>query len=100
MMKNTNVYISKTERHLLVRQYKHLGTSIFTDKALKYTGKDATAIRKHCYQHQHNSRLYNFQVRGNGVNNFHLQLRVFIDFENESIFKHCQRINAIIPFWQ
>ena len=44
MMKNTSVYIGKTERHLLVRQYKHLGTSIFTDKALKYPEKDATAI--------------------------------------------------------
>ena len=39
-----NVYIGKTKRHLLVRQYEHLGTSIFTDKALKYTEKDATAI--------------------------------------------------------
>ena len=42
---------------------------------LKYTKKDATAIRKHCYQHQHNSRLDNFQVLGNAVNNFHLKLK-------------------------
>ena len=70
-----SVYIGKTKRHLLVRQYEHLGTSIFTDKALKYTEKDATVIRKHCYQNQHNSRLDNFQVLGNAVNNFHLQLK-------------------------
>ena len=70
-----SVYIGKTKRHLLVRQYEHLGISIFTDKALKYTEKDATAIRKHCYQYQDNSRLDNFQVLGNAVNNFHLQLK-------------------------
>ena len=75
MMKNTSVYIGKTERHVLVRQYKHLGTSIFTDKVLKYTEKYATVIQKHCYQHQHNSCLDNFQVLGNGANNFHLQLK-------------------------
>ena len=70
-----SVYVGKTKQHLLVRQYEHLGTSIFTDKALKYTEKDATAVRKHCYQHQHNSRLDSFQVLGNAVNNFHLQLK-------------------------
>ena len=70
-----SVYIGKTKRHLLVHQYEHLGTSIFIDKALKYTEKDATAIRKQCYQHQHNNRLDNFQVLGNAVNNFHLQLK-------------------------
>ena len=70
-----SVYIGKTKRHLLVRQYEHLRTWIFSDKALKYTKKDAIAIWKRCYQHQHNSRLDNFQVLGNAVNNFHLQLK-------------------------
>ena len=70
-----SVYIGKTKWNLLVRQYEHWGTSIFTNKALKYAEKDATAIRKHCYQHQHDSRLDNFQVLGNSVNNFHLQLK-------------------------
>ena len=70
-----SVYIGKTKRNLLVRQYEDLGTSIFTDKALIYTEKDATTIRKHCYKHQHNSRLDNFQVLGNAVKNFHLQLK-------------------------
>ena len=60
---------------LSVRQYEHLGTSIFTDKVLKYTEKDATAIQEHCYQHQHNRCLDKFQVLGNAVNNFHLQLK-------------------------
>ena len=40
-----SVYIGKTKRHLLVRQYEHLGTSIFTDKALKYTEKDAKQFK-------------------------------------------------------
>ena len=39
-----SVYIGKTKRHYLVRQSEHLGTLIFTNKALKYTEKDATAI--------------------------------------------------------
>ena len=39
-----SVYIGKTKRLLLVCQYEHLGTSIFTDKALKYTEKYTTAI--------------------------------------------------------
>ena len=42
---------------------------------LKYTEKDDTAIQKHCYQHHHDSRLDNFQVLGNPVNSFHLQLK-------------------------
>ena len=73
-----NVYIGKSKQHLLVRQYEHLRTLIFTDKVLKYTEKDATTIRKHYYQHQHNSRHDNFQVLGNAVNNFHLQLKEFL----------------------
>ena len=70
-----NVYIGKTKRHLLVRQYEHLETSIFTDKQPKYAEKDATTVPKHYYQHQHNTRYDNFQVLGNAVNNFHLQLK-------------------------
>ena len=70
-----SVYIHKTKGHLLVRQYEYLGTLIFTDKGLKYAEKDATAIRKLCYQHEHNSCLENFQVLGNAVNNIHLQLK-------------------------
>ena len=37
-------YIGKTKQHFLVRQYKHLGTFILTDKALKYTDNGATSI--------------------------------------------------------
>ena len=69
-----SVYIGKTKQHLLVRQYEHLGTSIFADKALKHTEKDATTIRNYCYQHQYNSRLDNFQVLEDAVNSFHLHL--------------------------
>lgn len=70
-----SVCIGKTKRYLSVRQYEHLGTSIFTNKLLKYTEKSATAIRKHCYQHQHNSRLDNLKVLANAINNVHLQLK-------------------------
>ena len=70
-----SVYIGKTKRHLLVRQHKHLETTIFTDKELKYNEKDAGAIRKHCHQNQHNISLDNFKVLGNAINSFHLQLK-------------------------
>ena len=70
-----SVYIGKTKRHLLVRQYEHLGTSIFTDKPLKYNENDATAIKKHCHFNQHPDSLNNFKVLGNATNNFHLQLK-------------------------
>ena len=48
-----DVYIGETKRHFLVREYEHLGKSILTEKNLKYTEKDATAIRKHCHNHGH-----------------------------------------------
>lgn len=44
-----NVYIGKTKRYLIVCQYGHMGKSIATDKLLKCSDRDGTAIRKHCY---------------------------------------------------
>ena len=73
-----SVYVGKPKRHFLVRQNKYLGSLIFTDKALKYNQKNATAIQKHCCRHQHNSRPGNFKVLENAVNNFHLQLKDFL----------------------
>ena len=52
-----NVYIGKTKHHLIIQQYEHLGKSIATDKPLRYSDKDATAIRRHCHS------LYNFASR-------------------------------------
>ena len=46
-------HVSETKRHLLVRQYKHLGESVLTEKPSNYNDKDATAIRKHCHQNNH-----------------------------------------------
>ena len=71
-----SVCISKTKQHLFVCEYEHLGTLIFTNKAVKYNKKDSAAIRKHCYQHEHNGRLDDFKVLGNAVSNFHLQLKI------------------------
>ena len=65
-------YIGKTKRHLLVRQYEHLG---LTEKALKYTERDATAIRKHCHENKHRCSMDNFEIVGTAVNNFHLKLK-------------------------
>ena len=70
-----SVYIGKTKRHLLVRQYEHLGLSVLTNKALKYTEKDATVIRKHCHQCEHYCTVDNFKIVGNATNDFYLKLK-------------------------
>ena len=67
-----NVYIGKTKRHLIVRQYEHLGISIATDKPLRYGYKDAAAIRKHCHSLYHLASIDNFSILGNAMNNYHL----------------------------
>ena len=70
-----DVYIGETKRHFLVREYEHLGKSILTEKNLKYTEKDATAIRKHCYNHGHTADTSCFSFAGNTVNKYHLKLK-------------------------
>ena len=57
-----NVYIGKTKRHFIVRQYEHLGKSIVTDKPLRYSDKDATAIRKHFHSLDHFTSIDNFSI--------------------------------------
>ena len=69
------VYISKTKRHLYVRQYEHLGLLVLREKSLKYTEKDATAIRKHCHENKHCRNIENFEIVGTAVNYFHLKLK-------------------------
>ena len=69
------VYIGKTKQHLLVHQYEHLGLSVFSEKALEYTEKDVTAIRKHCYQNKKRCCVDNFEIVATAVNDFHLKLK-------------------------
>ena len=70
-----DVYIGETKRHLLVRQYEHLGRSILTEKPLKYNEKDATAVRKHCHQQNHPANSFCFSLIGNAANNYNLKLK-------------------------
>ena len=70
-----DVYIGETKRHLLVRQYKHLGRSIPTEKSLKRNEKDATAVRKRCHQENHPADTFCFSLIGNATNNYHLKLK-------------------------
>ena len=70
-----DVYLGETKRHLLVRQYEHLGKSILTEKPSKYNGKDTTVIRKHCHQNNHQADSSSFTLIGNASNNFHLKLK-------------------------
>ena len=68
-----SVYIGKTKRHYLVRQFEHLGLSVFTNKALRYIDKDATAVRKHCHHQNHVNCTDNFKIIGYSVSNYFLQ---------------------------
>ena len=70
-----DVYIGETKRHFLFREYEHLGKSILTEKNLKYTEKDATAIRKHCHNHCHTADTSCFSLVGNAANKYHLKLK-------------------------
>ena len=69
-----DVYVGETKRHLLVRQYEHLGKSILTEKQSKYNEKDAAAIRKYCHQNNRQVDSSCFTLIGSASNNFHLKL--------------------------
>ena len=69
------VYFGETKRHLLVRQYEHLGKLILTKRPSKYNDKDATVIRKHCHQNNHQADSSCFTLIGTASNNFHLGLK-------------------------
>ena len=70
-----SVYIGKTKQLLLVCQYEHLSLSVLTEKPWKYTEKDATSIRKHCYENKRRCSVDNFEIVGTAVNDFHLELK-------------------------
>ena len=70
-----NVYVGKTKRHLIVPQYEHLGKEIATDKFLRYSDKDATAIRKQCHSLDHLASIDKFSILGNAMNNYHASLK-------------------------
>ena len=70
-----DVYIGETKRHFLVREYEHLRISILTEKNLKHTERDATAIRNHCHSHCHTADKACFPSVGNAANKYRLKLK-------------------------
>ena len=75
-----SVYIGKTKRHYLVCQFEHLGLSVFSNKALRYSDKDATTIR-------------------NSVNNYFLQLKeslLCLQLDREETLKY--RCVCLLPY--
>ena len=46
-----------------------------TEKNLKYTEKDATAIRKHCQNHGHTADTSCFSLVGNTTSEYHVKLK-------------------------
>ena len=70
-----DIYIGETNSRFLVGEYEPFGKSILTEKNLKYTEKDATAIRKHCHNHGHTDDTSCFSLVGNAANKSHLKLK-------------------------
>ena len=62
-------------RHFLVCEYEHLWKSILTESNLKYTEKDATAIRMHCHNHCHTADTSCFSLVKDAANKLHLKLK-------------------------
>ena len=92
-----SVYIGKTKRHYLVRQFEHLGSSVFANKALRYSDKVATAIRKHCHHQNHVNCIDNFKIMGELCEKlFFATERIIIDFKTQIIIKRCERIDAAV----
>ena len=58
-----------------MRTYEHLGVSILTENAFPYNEKSATAVNKHCHDHNHASSIDNFQIVGHANNKYHLRLK-------------------------
>ena len=68
-----DVCIGETKHHFLVCDYEHLGKWILPEKNLKYTKKDAIAIRKHCHNHGHTADTSSFSLVENAANKYHLK---------------------------
>ena len=68
-------YIGETKRHFQVRSYEHMGISLLTDKLFKYNVANATAVRKHCNDLEHNNNIDDIQIVGHASNKFDLRLK-------------------------
>ena len=77
--------MGETKRHFLVRKFEYLGKSILTEKNLKYTKKDATAIRKHCHNHGHTADTSCFSLVGNNQYKSPEIEGILPNFKNETI---------------
>ena len=70
-----STYIGETKRHFTVRSHEHMGISLATNKPLAYNANNATAIRKHCHDNEHDCSIDNFSIIGHASNKFHLRLK-------------------------
>ena len=70
-----DVYVGKGKSHLLVRQHENLGKSIITEKPSKCNDKNATVIRKHCHQNNHQANSSRLTLISSASNNFHFKLK-------------------------
>ena len=92
-----NVYIGKTKSHLIICQYGHLGKSIATEKPLRDSDKDATAIRKHCHSLDLSASINNFYMLGNAMNKYHFSRKEsHLIFELKPSVLNVGRVNYII----
>ena len=70
-----DIYTGETKRHFLVREYEHRRKSVLAEKNLKYTEKDATAIRNHCHNHCYTVDTSCFSLVGKAANKYQLKFK-------------------------
>ena len=68
-------YIGETKRHFEVTSSEHMGISILTGNLLKYNASNATAVRKHCNDLEHDNGTDNIKIVGHASNKYHLRLK-------------------------
>ena len=68
-------YIGKTKRHLKVRLCEHLGISNKTGKALKYNPNNATVVKQHLVESNHQGDFSNFEVIGRAKTDYQLLIK-------------------------
>ena len=73
-----SIYLGKTKRHYLVREYEHLGISVRTGNKFSFNPKNSnnTAVLEHINQlNGCGGSCDSFEIIGGARNDFHLRIK-------------------------
>ena len=72
-----------------------------TGKPLKYNASNATAVRKHCVDLEHENGTDNIQIVGHASNKYHLRLKesLLTSLVNPTIINVQKKVYTIICLW-